>query len=87
MPYVLTGIIVALLLLYFWRERQYGKLDTEKEQAWRLERGALLTRVQHPEIIVGQAEERVIPDEELRALEADESDLVGTIVTNGDGSD
>ena len=81
-------VILALLGFIVWRERQYDKQTQERELAFRLERAGLLTRIQHPEIIVGEAQEQVVPDEVLRDLEADEMDLVGAIV-NGepDGSD
>ena len=85
MTYVLAGLCLALLALHLWERYQ----AIVREDAWRLERAALLTRIQHPEIIVGQAEEQVVPDEQLRDIEADDIDLVGAIVTEngtGDGS-
>ena len=80
----LALLCVALVGLLAWERHQ----NRAERAEWARERQLLLTRIQHPEIIVGEAQEQVVPDEVLRDLEADEMDLVGAIV-NGepDGSD
>ena len=83
MIYLAVIAVLSLAALAYEKHQ-----NAEREKEWALERGALLQRIQHPEIIVGQAQEQVIPDEVLRDIEADESDLVGEIVIgseNGNG--
>lgn len=74
----LALVCVALVGLVVWERRQ----NVTREKEWALERGALLTRIQHPEFVVAPAEE-VRPDEEHFTSEPDDIDLVGTI-QNGD---
>lgn len=78
-------VIALLVVVVAFREWQHDRANQIREDAWRLERAGLLTRIQHPEIVVGEAQPVVIPDEELRDLEPDEIDLVGTVVNNGNG--
>lgn len=74
----------ALLILLAYKERQWEL----REKAWALERAALLTRIQHPEVFQPPAVE--VPREtpaEILEPETDEIDLVGTVVDgNGDGN-
>jgi hypothetical protein len=79
MPY-LAVICAALLALVAWQKRSHDKFIGELMDAWRAERGTLLTRIQHPEFVVAPTEE-VIPDEEYLTVEADDVDLVGSIQT------
>ncbi len=76
----LIGLSIVVLVL---RERDHEQRLIEREKTWDLERGALITRIQHPEIVVAPPEE-VRPDEDfLTADPPDDLDLVGT-VQNGD---
>ena len=57
-----------------------------KERDWSRERQLLITRIQHPEIIVAAPEEATVPDAEIRNEELeDEIDLVGTVQVDGNG--
>lgn len=76
-------VCIALVAALAYQQRLHVRQNTEREKEWALERGALLTRIQHPEVIVSQ--ERVVPDEEFLTAEPDEIDLVGSVVT-GDGN-
>lgn len=78
-------VIALLVVVVAFREWQHDRANQIREDAWRLERTGLLTRIQHPEIVVGEAQPVVIPDEQLRDIEADEIDFVGTINPNGNG--
>jgi hypothetical protein len=80
--YVLCGLFVVALL---YREREHDRQTSLREDAWRLERSGLITRIQHPEFIVAAPETPAIPDEDYLTEEVDESDLVGTIQMNGNG--
>lgn len=80
----LLSLAVIVALSYALRGERLQNAAREKE--WALERSALLTRIQHPEIIIGQAQERPTPDEELMTAEPDEIDLVGTIAPEVPGA-
>jgi len=78
----LSVLCVLLLAALVHRERAHSKHIEDRERTWDLERGALLTRIQHPEVIIPPAprrEEEVIY--EPIPGEPDESFLVGTIQT------
>lgn len=81
----LTLICVALIGALVYEKRTNSRQTTAREREWALERGALLTRIQHPEFVVGPPEQ-VIPDEEHFTSEPDDIDLVGTIQAH-DGPD
>jgi hypothetical protein len=84
---------VALMALVFWDRRQsairFSKstdaFNAERE-AWTVERAELITRIQHPRVvsIPTHPREREPPAEDADLLrnETDESELVGTIVSN-----
>jgi hypothetical protein len=55
--------------------------DLERKD-WAHERSELLTRIQHPGLVVRPVEP-TSPDEELMPPEVDESDLVGLVVGSG----
>lgn len=78
----LTIVCVGLIAALVYALRQ----NAEKERDWTRERQLLLTRIQHPEIVIPTDEEAVVSDEEIRNPELDdEIDLVGTVVnSNGD---
>lgn len=81
MPYlalVIAALLVGLVIQegFFQRERR----------DWTRERQLLLTRIQHPEIVVSSPEER-IPDEDHYTSEPDDIDLVGTVVTGTENGD
>lgn len=83
MAYAALALIAIAALLY--QQRQHNKATATREKAWDLERAGLLTRIQHPEIVVGEAQPVLIPDDQLRDAEDDEIDLVGTVqVGNGE---
>ena len=78
----LSVLCVLLLAALVYRESQHSRHIFDREKGWDLERGTLLTRVQHPEVIIPPAprrEEDVIY--EPIPGEPDESFLVGTIQT------
>lgn len=78
---VLCALLVGALL---WREQQHGRHIVERERTWDLERGSLLTRIQHPEVIpvprpVEVNGEELVPDHGDPEPQ-DDIDLVGTVV-------
>jgi hypothetical protein len=82
---IYLAIIAALSIAALVYEKRQ---NTTREKEWALERGALLTRIQHPEFVVAAPEQPVTPDEDFLTSEPDDIDLVGTISTgseNGDG--
>lgn len=56
----------------------------EREE-WTKERSELLTRIQHPQVLLGPQGE-VKPDEEYFTSEPDDIDLVGVVVSGPDES-
>jgi hypothetical protein len=84
---ILALVILALLVDRFALQRQHNKQTLARERTWDLERGALLTRIQHPEFVVATESAPVIPDEEYLTSEPDDIDLVGTISTGSDNGD
>jgi len=88
---VIAISVVCLLLVtaLVHRETQHSRHVAERERSWDLERGALLTRIQHPEIVhlprpVEIDGEQLVPgfDEEIKPK--DDIDLVGTVVDGGE---
>jgi len=68
------GYVLVLALMVVWsiiKERQIA----EERNAWAEERGQLLNRIQHPELMPVVHEERVV-----EAREPDEMNLVGAVV-------
>lgn len=86
MPFVAL-ICVALVAALVYQQHLHTRQTSERDKEWALERGTLLTRIQHPEVIVSQAQERVVPDEEFLTAEPDEIDLVGSVVTENHSGD
>lgn len=77
---IISGLLVLALV---YREAQHSQHSARREASWDLERGALLTRILHPEVI--PVPQRPMPapgDEEEQSPEADEIDLVGAIMDN-----
>jgi hypothetical protein len=57
-----------------------------KERDWTRERQLLITRIQHPEIVIASPEKAEVADAEIRNEELeDQIDLVGTVQVNGNG--
>jgi hypothetical protein len=81
---IYLAIIAALAIAALVYEKRQNSIDKKE---WALERGALLTRIQHPEFVVAAPEQPVTPDEELLTSEPDDIDLVGTISTGTDNGD
>jgi hypothetical protein len=76
------AVIIALLIgLIAVRERAHDQSRLEVDQAFRLERSELLTRIQHPQVYVPPAADRPAAPPPHRDL--DEYERVGTI-TFGD---
>lgn len=77
----LAVICVLLVGLIVYEKRQ----NAVREREWSLERGVLLTRIQHPEIVqVGVPDSEDLArqgteEAERKKEEADDIDLVGTI--------
>ena len=70
----MIGYVLVLALMVVWsiiKERQIA----EERNAWAEERGQLLNRIQHPELMPVVHEERVV-----EAREPDEMNLVGAVV-------
>jgi len=80
-------ICLALIAVLAYQQRLHARHIAEREKEWALERGALLQRIQHPEVIVSQAPEREVPDEEFLTAEPDEIDLVGSVQTGSPNGD
>lgn len=79
-------VCLALVVTLAYQQRLHVRQNALRDKEWALERGALLTRIQHPEVIVSQAREIEVPDEEFLTAEPDEIDLVGKVQTgNGNG--
>lgn len=86
--YVLAGLLVISMLALVHREDRHSKHLAEREKTWDLERGALLSRIQHPEVYVPptlQQPELTQEDQEKlvlaeKELAEDESDLVGVVM-------
>lgn len=76
-------VAMAILAALF----AYVLVRHERErQEWSRERQLLLTRIQHPEIVLTPDDEPAVADEEIRNSELeDEIELVGTVV-NGNGN-
>lgn len=80
----LLGAIALFGGIFYLQNRSFN----EERRDWTAERRLLLTRIQHPEIVVAPESAPAIPDEELLTSVPDDIDLVGTISTgseNGDG--
>lgn len=88
----LALVIFALVALVAWQQQQFGL----REKEWALERGRLLSRIQHPEYVqpllmtdLPGSEEVERDLESIASQSDDQSDdihLVGTVQTF-DGSD
>lgn len=83
---IICGLLVVALV---YREAQHSKHVAGREKTWDLERGSLLTRIQHPEVIaiprpVEIDGEQLVPGFEDVVPPQDDIDLVGTVV---DGSE
>lgn len=79
---IICGLLVVALV---YRESQHSKHIAQREKTWDLERGSLLTRIQHPEVIaiprpVEINEEELVPGHDDEVEERDEIDLIGTVV-------
>lgn len=83
---VILGVLSLLLTAsLIFRESEHAKHILERERAWDLERGALLTRIQHPEVYIPAPVEMTTEDREKielaeKELADDEIDLIGTVV-------
>jgi hypothetical protein len=78
-----AGVIVLALALVI--ERREGR---QERAEWTRERQLLLTRIQHPEIVVASPDSpEILPDEDYMTAEPDEADLVGTVQLNGSNGD
>lgn len=75
-----TSIGLIALLGYVLR------LSASKEREWARERQLLITRIQHPEIVVTEPE-KAIPDDMFLTSEPDDAHLVGTIQTGAPNGD
>lgn len=83
---VLGIIVVVLLAAFLFRESQHAKHLSERERTWDIERGALLTRIQHPEVVPPpQAATETAGAVQVPPAEEDEIDLIGAVMdgTNG----
>ena len=70
-----------------YQQREHTKETAVREKEWALERGALLSRIQHPEVYYAQPTRDEIY-EGIASETEDEIDLIGTVVSgemNGDG--
>lgn len=75
---ILDLVSFALLILLAYKERQWEL----RERAWALERAALITRIQHPEVYTPPAAPFEKEKQDIEVIEAptDEIDLVGEVV-------
>lgn len=83
-----VSIICGLLVVAFvYRENQHSRHVADREKTWDLERGSLLTRIQHPEVVmiprpIDVDGEKLVPDD---IEKTDDIDLVGTVVDGEHG--
>lgn len=73
---IICGLLLAALL---WRESRHSLHLAEREKTWDLERGALLSRIQHPEVIPVPETLTAGAVELGEHREEDEIELVGTV--------
>lgn len=71
MTVVLVGFVV---LCVFWAAVKEFMIAQERSE-WRSERRELMTRIQHPEVVISEPVER-----DVELAEPDEINLVGAVV-------
>lgn len=81
---IISGLLVLALV---YRETQHSKHVADREKTWDLERGSLLTRIQHPEVVmiprpIDVDGEKLVADD---IEKTDDIDLVGTVVDGEHG--
>lgn len=81
-------IVVALLLgALAYREHQHHAHLLEREKAWDLERTNLINRIHRPDAMPISRPTEAVDIADIREIEDDEIDLVGTVQVNGNDID
>jgi hypothetical protein len=87
MTALLVAVIVLLFASAYVRERQNARFIRDREDEWRLERTALLQRIQAPEVAVVEAAKKDTPAPPSIAYDSDEEywRAKEAVRRNGDG--
>lgn len=87
----LAVICLALVGLLGYQQYLHARQTDQREKEWALERGALLNRIQHPEIVpalISAPDEQLADDDSgFYTAHLDDIDLVGTVVNRTDDDD
>lgn len=79
---LLAALILAALVYEKHKDGLREGVWVLREEAWVRERRELLTRIQHPRLVIPDADPVETGQPEVITPEVDDIDLVGTIVSN-----